>query len=100
MVKCCTDDYSIQNHRNYWWRNIFCVDNIHGKATLCKNLLKKMTFRDFLQILEIHPPPPPPPIVSMVSSLPCPNLHLNIKNSHSNALLSLPRQLKVVILDT
>ena len=34
----------------------------------------------------------------MVSSLPCPNLQLNTKNLHSNALLSLPHQLKVVIL--
>ena len=39
-------------------------------------------------------------IVSMVLSLPYPNLHLNTKNLHSNALLNLPRQLKVVILDT
>ena len=95
MVKSCTGDYSIQNHRNYWWRNIYCVGYIHGKATPRKNLPKKMTcFVIFTHFTDI------PPIVSMVSSLPCPNLHLNTKNLHSNALFSLPRQLKVVILDT
>ena len=64
-------------------------------AKTYQKITKKWHILWFLQILEIYPP-----IVSMVSSLTWPNLHLNTKNLHPNALLSLPRQLKVVILDT
>ena len=44
MVKSCIDDYSTQNNLIHWWQNIFCLHNIHEKATLPKHLQKMIRF--------------------------------------------------------
>ena len=54
MVKSCIDGYSIQNNRNNWWRNKFCVHNIREMTTLSKNIQKKRFA--LLKIFTDNPP--------------------------------------------
>ena len=49
-------DYSIQNNLIHWWRNTFCGHNIHEKATLSKNVQKRIRFVLF-KIFRDNPPP-------------------------------------------
>ena len=66
----------------HWWLSILCLHDILGLQHSLQ--IYKNTF-GFLQFLVINLS-----IVSMVSSLPCPNLHVNSKTAHSNVFPSSP----------